>query len=108
MQLSSSSVLGTLQVGTQLSILSHEIIESQDILSWKGPINVTGSNSWFHTAPPKNQTVLLRALSRYFLCSGKPMTCLGEPIPCPPSHSEKPFPNTQPDLPLVAGCIMVS
>lgn len=106
-QFSNSSVLSTLPAGAQLSILSHEIIESQNIPSWKVHIKVTGSNSWFHTAPLKNHTILLRALSRHLLCSGKinAMICPEETIPCPHPPSEKPFPSTQPDVPLVSGYI---
>jgi len=45
------------------------VIESQNIPSWKGPIRITESNSWLHTGPSRNLTMCLRALSKRFLNS---------------------------------------
>ena len=54
------------------------IIEPQNILSWKGPIRTTGTNSWLHTGPPKTQNLCPRALSRHILNSGSSALC---PLP---------------------------
>jgi len=40
------------------------LIESWNILSWKGPTRIILSNRWLHTGPPMNQTIVLRTFSR--------------------------------------------
>ena len=44
------------------------LVESQNILCWKGPTRIIESNSWLHRGPPRNQTTCLRALSKYSTC----------------------------------------
>lgn len=36
-------------------------VETQNILSWKGPMRITKPNSWLHTVQPKSWTRYLRA-----------------------------------------------
>lgn len=43
------------------------IIQSQNILIWKGPISITESNSWPHTVPFENQTICISVLSKTLL-----------------------------------------
>lgn len=38
------------------------LIESQNILSWKGFIRISEPNSWLHIGPSKNQTIYLLEL----------------------------------------------
>ena len=38
----------------------------QNVLSWKGPTRTIKSNFWLCTGPPKNPTICLKAVSRYF------------------------------------------
>ena len=76
-------------------------LESQNILSWKGPVRTIKSNSRFHTGPPKIQTLCLRALSRHSLNSstGGHAHSPGQPVPCPAPCGAAPVPNPQLPLP---------
>jgi len=82
-----------------LGICQYIESESQNILSWKGPARITESSSWLHKEPPKNQTLWLRVLPRFFLNSSSlgPCHCPGEPVPGP----DHPYPNPHPDSPLM-------
>ena len=95
--------MGSLDVFFLFSKLNAQrIIESQNIPSWKVPIKVIESSSWFHTGPSKNQTIWLRALSKHFLNSSRLGLC---PLPWAACSSaqqpfgEEPFPNTHLTLP---------
>jgi len=61
-------------------------LEQLNIPSWKRPTRIIESNSWLHRAPPKIQTLCLRALSKCFLV-------LQHSGPCPASSGAEPFPN---------------
>ena len=71
--------------------------EPYEILSWKGPIRITESNSWLHT---KNQTTRLRTLSKRSLNSST-QGCAHRPVvqplsltpSCPSPDSSMPFPR---------------
>lgn len=69
-------------------------IKSQNIPSWKGPLRITISNCWLHTAPPKIQIPCLRALSKYFLSS----VILG-PVPGPDHSGQESSLDIQHDPP---------
>jgi len=59
------------------------------------------SNSWLHTAPPKNQTLCLRTLPRHSLNSST-LGCAHSPghsVPCPPPSGADPVPHPQLPLP---------
>ena len=48
--------------------------ESQNIPSWKGSTRITESNSWLHTATPKNQTPCLRTYQEHHAMSPQRVT----------------------------------
>jgi len=86
----------------QEAIIRKLIIESQNILSWKGSTRIIGPSSWFHTGPPKIQILCLRALSK---CSLNYGTSWPWPLPwmavlCSSTCGVETFPNTQPSLQL--------
>lgn len=69
------------------------------MLSGKGPIRITMSNSWPCTGHPKNYTMCLRvvqtllAFCQAWCCDHFP----GEPVPVPKHPlGKKPFPDIQP------------
>lgn len=70
---------------TQWGFFFCLFIESWNIPRWKEPTKIIKSNSWLHTGPTKNQTIILRALSKNFLHSSGP--------------PEEPFPNLHPTWP---------
>jgi len=57
---------------TQWGFFFCLFIESWNIPRWKEPTKIIKSNSWLHTGPTKNQTIILRALSKNFLHSSGP------------------------------------
>jgi len=83
------------------SSYNHRLTESQNTLSWKGSVRITGSNSWLHTGWPKIQSLYLRALSKHSLNSGTRgcAHCPGQPVPCPLPCGAVPFLNPQLPLP---------
>ena len=72
-----------------------KVIKSQNTLSWKGPPRIIESIPWLHTAPPKNQTLCLRALYKCSLTSGRlgaMPTALGSLCQCPTTPGCRTFP----------------
>lgn len=61
------TVLHSLEVVSHFRLIWYsarllQIIESLNILSWKGLSGIVSSNYWLHIGPPKNQTPCLTAL----------------------------------------------
>lgn len=56
-----------LQAYTNTTPWRPELMEWQNILSWKAPIRTIESSSWIHTEPPKIQILHLRAWLKCFL-----------------------------------------
>lgn len=53
------------------SSLFHTVFEPQTTVSWKKPTTTTEFRSWLHTAPPRTQTLCLRAVSKCSLSSSR-------------------------------------
>lgn len=81
----STMEIGTIKLKFYQSF-SAQIIEPQNVLSWKEPTGIMKSNSWFHTASPRTQTVFPEMIVQMHLELQLAWCCdhfPGETVPVP-------------------------